>query len=62
MTGTLFEPNNVDQLANALVNLIGDKQKMEKMGEAGFEIAHEKFSAKKHVEQITLLYTKMLSI
>jgi hypothetical protein len=35
---------------------------MQKMGEAGFEIAKEKFAAKNHVEHVTSLYMEMLSI
>lgn len=43
-TGYLINPGRVDQLASALIDLLGDRQKCERFGRKGYELASERFS------------------
>ena len=45
--GFLVEPNNVEQLANALIDLIGNSKKCQKFGEKACQIVNEKYSWEK---------------
>jgi len=46
-TGYLVEPSNIEQLANALLDLIGDPIKCQAFGERGYQIVAEKYSWEK---------------
>src|SRR5574341_401596 len=45
--GYLVKPNNVEQLTNALINLIGNPEKCRKFGEKGCNIVTERYSWEK---------------
>lgn len=51
-TGFLIEPNNVQELTNAIKLLVNDKQLRLEMGEQGYLRALEKFSIQKYVSKI----------
>ena len=59
-TGFLFEPNNNLKLAEAISNLIEDKDKRILFGEKGFERVHLYFSLEKHVAEFEAIFETLL--
>jgi len=57
VNGYLFAPGNVDELAGKLDKLMGDKDLVRKMGEAGRRFVEDKFSTQKYFED----YIKMIN-
>lgn len=51
-TGFLVEPNNVQELTNAIEKLIDDKKLRIEMGQKGYNRAAEQFSIQKYVSEI----------
>ena len=51
-TGFLIEPNNIQELINAIEKLINDKKLRLDMGQKGYKRAAEEFSIQKHVSKI----------
>jgi glycosyltransferase involved in cell wall biosynthesis len=60
-TGLLIEPNNPEPLADALFDILTNKEKARQMGEAGYAYAKEKFSAKQNCEKIMTIYDWILN-
>lgn len=60
-TGLLVEPNNPEPLADALFDILTNKEKARQMGEAGYTYAKEKFSAKQNCEKIMAIYDRILN-
>ena len=60
-TGILFEPGDVQSLAEALLKLIRDHQLAEDMGRAGRARVLEKFSIEKTVKETVRIYRNLLS-
>jgi glycosyltransferase involved in cell wall biosynthesis len=46
-TGYLMKPNNIEELANALIDLLGNPKKCQAFGERGYRIVAEKYSWEK---------------
>ena len=44
-TGFLVEPKDVDALADSIIRLATDPALRKKMGDAGYDVAHERFSS-----------------
>ncbi len=44
VNGYLVEPGNVDELAAALVDLLGDPERCREFGERGYQVAREKYT------------------
>lgn len=58
-TGILFEPNNSESLASALVELIIDEEKRKTFGENGHQRTKEHFSLEKHVAKFEAIFEKI---
>ncbi len=59
-TGFHFEPNNSEKLAEAISNLIEDKDKRIAFGEKGYERVHLHFSLEKHVTDFETIFEELL--
>ena len=59
-TGLLFEPQNADELANALKLLLEDSAKCEKFGLAGYNRAVEHFSLQSHVNKFETIFEDII--
>lgn len=55
-SGLLVPPENPDRLAKAIIELLKDKEKREKMGQIGRKIVEEKFDIVKNVPKIEKIY------
>lgn len=60
-TGILVPPKHSGALANAIITLLEDPEKMKKMGQAGKKRAFTLFSAKRMVKDYEKLYRSILS-
>ncbi|OGU61206.1 MAG: hypothetical protein A2V66_12750 [Ignavibacteria bacterium RBG_13_36_8] len=61
VTGYLIEPENVNALADRIIELASNLEKSKRFGEIGKEFLRDEFSHKKMIEQIDTLYRKLLS-
>jgi glycosyltransferase involved in cell wall biosynthesis len=59
-TGLLVPPNDPAALADALIALLKDPQRMMQMGEAGYQQALEKFDAVKNAQRTFAVYEEIL--
>ena len=59
-TGLLIEPRNVDQLAEAIINLLSDRSKAEKMGLVGYDLVKNEWTKEAMVEGIDNVYRALL--
>ncbi|HAW0828342.1 TPA: glycosyltransferase family 4 protein, partial [Escherichia coli] len=59
--GVLFEPGNVQDLANAMDYMIDSPEKARVMGLSARERLREKYTLQKHMETLTALYKEILS-
>jgi glycosyltransferase involved in cell wall biosynthesis len=57
--GLHFEPNNVQQLAEALELLINNQQLRTLFGENGYQRTIEHFSLEKHVEKFETIFQNL---
>lgn len=60
VTGLIVEPNNPEDLATALKNLIKNKKLRESMGKAAKNYAVQDFNVKRTVEEHVRIYQKLL--
>jgi N-acetyl-alpha-D-glucosaminyl L-malate synthase BshA len=60
-TGFLFQVGDVDAMAAAVVELLGDESKRKQMGRLGRERAIERFSEDRVVELYRAVYTSVLA-
>jgi glycosyltransferase involved in cell wall biosynthesis len=58
-TGLLVSPGNPPELADSLLTLIDDQNLRQRLGEQGFERAHEKFSSRRYACDIAELYERL---
>jgi len=58
-TGLLVSPQNPEALAEAILRLYNDREWASRLGQKGYEEAHQKFSAKKMAERTLHLYEEM---
>lgn len=59
-TGFLVEPENVEQLTKACMELIEDKNLREKLGSAGCDLVKERFEPETMVDTIEAVYGRLL--
>ena len=60
-TGVLVEPENPDELAEAIIKLFQDRARSKKIGMAGREFIREAFSADKMLDKVVQLYQQLES-
>lgn len=60
VTGLLFEPKDIEGLANHLRYILESPLEAAKMGEHGYEVAVKNFSAERYVQDIDNLYQSLL--
>jgi len=60
-SGLLFKPNDISALVEALSRLLGDTDLRRRYGQAGAKIARKHFDWSKSVDQMSALYTQLLS-
>ena len=58
-TGLLVPPGNPPELADSLLSLIEDQTLRQRLGERGFDRAHEKFSSQRYVGDVADLYERL---
>jgi len=58
-TGLLVPPCNPPELADSLLSLIEDQTLRQRLGERGFDRAHEKFSSQRYVGDVADLYERL---
>ncbi len=61
-TGLLAEPNNPRAFADAIIMLFRDRRKAERMGEAGYLQALEKFNTKEQLKKINRIYDNLFNL
>ncbi|MBI3753107.1 MAG: glycosyltransferase family 4 protein [Deltaproteobacteria bacterium] len=59
-SGILVEPENPHALAEAIIGLLKDKERMKKMGDAGRKIVEEKYSVDAMVERMYNFYESLI--
>jgi glycosyltransferase involved in cell wall biosynthesis len=59
-TGWLVPPNNSEELALKIMDLLNDSEKAKRWGEKGRRIVSEKFSAEKMVAEFVKLYSRSM--
>jgi glycosyltransferase involved in cell wall biosynthesis len=60
-TGRLIQPKDIEQLTEACVELIEDKELRDKLGNAGREFVKDKFAPETMVDTIEAVYEKLLN-
>ena len=53
VTGYKVDPKNPQLIAQAIDGILSDKDKAQRMGEAGYRMIQEKYSIEKSVNQLT---------
>lgn len=61
VSGLLVAPGAVDQLAEALVRLAGEREMLAAMGEAARKLAEERFDWQRSLDMMTALYDRVLA-
>ena len=56
----LVKPNNPTELANAILDLIGDEEKAEELGLAGYDLVHSTCNSKNMVKETLAIYEKLV--
>ena len=59
-TGFLVEPADSDQIAKAIITLIGDPERASRMGENGRKLVEEKFNLESMLDATESLYERLL--
>ena len=59
--GVLYEPGDVNALADSIENLLNEPQKLRAFGEAGRKAVFERFSAEQMAQQCTKVYQDLLT-
>ena len=60
VTGLLVPPGDAEKLAQAILSLLGDPERILRMGQAGTTRVREVFSAQRMVRQIEAVYEDMV--
>jgi glycosyltransferase involved in cell wall biosynthesis len=61
VTGVLVEPNDATGLATALITLLGDRERCERFGARGREVAERSFSQDAYVDGLLTLYESLVA-
>jgi len=61
IVGKLVEPQNVDELANALLEFVSNPQKVEKMGIAGREMVEKKFTLDRMINELEQYFHEIIN-
>ncbi len=61
-TGLLVEPYDTEELAQAIIKLLSDRDVAEHMGQRAQEVAKERFSSKRMVESIMQVYEEIIGL
>ena len=61
VTGVLVEPNDATGLATALIALLGDRGRCERLGARGREVAERSFSQDTYVDRLVALYEGLVA-
>jgi glycosyltransferase involved in cell wall biosynthesis len=61
VTGVLVEPNDAGRLATALITLLRDRHRCERMGARGREVAEQSFSQDVYVDRLVALYESLVA-
>jgi len=61
-TGFLIPPHDPEKLAEKILEIIDDQEKLRQMGKEGNMFAHEQFDAKANAKQIIDLYTILMHL
>ena len=56
----LVKPNNPTELANAILDLIGDEEKAEELGLEGYDLVHSTCNSKNMVKETLAIYEKLV--
>jgi len=59
-TGYVINPQNVQELANAIIDLLNNPHKVDEMGAAGYERVKKEFSMEVHMQKLLAWYDKAL--
>lgn len=59
ITGRLCEPGNVEELSDALAELLTDEEKRKRLGEAAYREAAGKYSMTSHIERLLAIYRQV---
>ena len=59
VTGRLCEPGNVEELSDALAELLTDEEKRKRLGEAAYREAARKYSMTSHIERLLAIYRQV---
>jgi glycosyltransferase involved in cell wall biosynthesis len=54
--GVIYKPNTSDELANAIVSLLADPEKVKKLGEQGRKVVQKKFSMEQMAKNLVEIY------
>ena len=58
--GILVEPENIEELSNALIKLLSDKSLREKLGMAGYNFVHQECNCTSMAKNSLKLYEQVL--
>ncbi len=61
VNGRLCEPGNVEELSDALAELLNDDEERKRLGEAAYREAEEKYSMASHLERLRAIYRQVLT-
>ena len=61
VNGRLCEPGNVEELSDALAELLNDDEERKRLGEAAYREAEEKYSMASHLERLRAIYRQVLA-
>ena len=59
VTGRLCGPGNVEELSDALAELLMDEEKRKRLGEAAYREAAKKYSMTSHIERLLSIYRQV---
>jgi len=60
VNGFVVEPRNPDAIASAVKELLGDPERMKRMGEAGHRTVIERYTKDRMLDELESLYTRLL--
>ncbi len=60
ISGYLFEPGDIQSMAQACIALVDNPVARREMGKAGQEFAHQQFDLKQMIVDIEMLYEELL--
>jgi len=61
-TGILIEPENIDNLSESIKDLLGNKEKLLRLGNNGYNTVREKFNSSDMVKKIEKIYEEIINV